>query len=80
MDIKEHEFIMGFNNGYLIAKYQAELLKKVVKNIMPKNNYFEGFLLGKDQYYVEKTNERLKDLKDIRIQSKNREIDFDRNL
>ena len=53
-------FIKGFNNGYLIAEHEPELAAQLVKVPNDHSDYFEGIVLGKQEFEMEKVRERLK--------------------
>jgi len=53
MEQEEELFAQGFNNGYLIAKYEPELAKKLNFPADDKNIYIEGLSGGKKQYEQE---------------------------
>jgi hypothetical protein len=62
--VQEMKYTKGFNNGYLMAKHQPELLKKIVDSLqLDEANfkalafdqpYFDGLVSGKQEYEVEK--------------------------
>jgi len=60
MDNNEKKYIVGFNNGYLIARYHPDLFEKLEKNLDSKNEYLQGLLFGKREHEVEKNNLKLK--------------------
>jgi len=37
MILNEKQFIIGFNNGYLLARFEPQILNAVLKEIMPIN-------------------------------------------
>lgn len=47
MDIKNDKFIVGFNHGYVLSKYDALLLNKILNGLNPANNYIDGLIYGK---------------------------------
>ena len=53
MEQQEELFARGFNNGYLIAKYEPELASKLNFPADDKNIYIEGLSGGKKQYEEE---------------------------
>jgi hypothetical protein len=63
---EEKQFISGFNNGYLLAKYLPELLAKIRKSVTANNEYFQGFVSGKKEYEFEQSRKQLDELKEIR--------------
>ena len=62
----EQQYAQAFNNGYLIAKYEATLFQTVSKNLSPANTYLEGFFDGREQLELEKTKEQLLSLEQLR--------------
>jgi len=50
---QEELFSRGFNNGYLIAKYEPELASKLNFPDDDKNTYIKGLSGGKKQYEQE---------------------------
>lgn len=67
---QEQKFINGFNNGYLLAKHDPELIKKLLLSKNDNNEYYKGIAEGKKQYDIEKVRERLKSISST---SKNQE-------
>ena len=70
MEEQEKQFAKGFNNGYLIAKYQPDLFAKLEKNMDSSNHYVQGLLFGKKEHDAEKKVVKLKDFKQNQNQSK----------
>jgi hypothetical protein len=60
MEDQEQLFINGFNNGYLIAEHEPELAAQLIKVPNEHNEYFNGIVLGKQEFDMEKKRERLK--------------------
>jgi len=48
MEDKELEklYVEGYNNGYLLSRYEPQLFKKVVTNVQSKNVYHSGLEAG----------------------------------
>jgi hypothetical protein len=78
MNSQEIKYTRGFNNGYVLAKYEPGLLSKIIKNLRPVNDYLEGFFSGKDLYELELIQGQLKNLDNIRIRMEDRNIDLER--
>ena len=79
MEEQEKQFTKGFNNGYLIAKYQPDLFAKLEKNMDSSNEYVQGLLFGKKEHYFEKNIVQLENLKQKPSQSKeHKDKDFDK--
>ncbi len=51
------DYIKGFNEGYLLAKHDPELLEKLPVDL-GKSERGAGFKAGKEQYFLEKAKER----------------------
>jgi len=60
MEQQEQQFIKGFNHGYLLARHEPDLLKKIVSNKNDHNEYFKGLVSGKQEHDLEKMQKRLK--------------------
>jgi hypothetical protein len=71
MEQTEQEFNKGFNNGYLLAKYEPEVASMLVKDMSGQGDYFQGLVAGKQEYELNKSylqvkdNDRAKDVDDI---------------
>lgn len=61
MEEQEEKYKKGFNNGYLLAKHEPELLNKIIKERNPENEYFSGLMLGRKEYEREKMKAHLKE-------------------
>ena len=77
---QEKQFITGFNNGYLLAKFLPELLIRLVKNLTPTNEYFQGFFSGSKEFEMENSKRQLDDLRRIRTQTKRLGRDFEKEI
>ena len=73
-------FIHGFNNGYLLARYEPTLLATVVKNLRPANDYLAGLFSGKQHYELEKIALQIEYLNLIRDQNRNPDRNFERDI
>jgi hypothetical protein len=73
----EKNYTVGFNNGYLIAKFEPLLTEKITQNLQPNNEYLEGFFSGKEEYEHEKSLEQFNELQRLRNGSKDRELDLE---
>ena len=60
MDTNEKLYGEGFNNGYLLAKYEPDLTKQLIASPNNYSDYFKGIVSGKQEYDMEKVRERLK--------------------
>ena len=72
-------FTSGFNNGYLLTKYEPNLLSQLVRNLHITNEYFHGFFPGKEEFEQERTRNTLDELKSLREQSFGRENGLERD-
>lgn len=43
----------GFNDGYLLAKYQPELAAKLAEHKNEQDPYYVGLISGKEEYDLE---------------------------
>lgn len=77
MDTKEQQYIDGFNTGYIIAKYEPDLLSKLIQDLRPLTNYLAGLFSGNQEYELEKTIDELLHLKNMRSKAIEREMDID---
>jgi len=66
MVFNETQFIAGFNNGYLLAKFESQILNSVLKDITPNNSYILGMSSGQKEYKLRQTKSRLDELERIR--------------
>ncbi|MBK8296880.1 MAG: hypothetical protein IPK91_06300 [Saprospiraceae bacterium] len=66
MDIEEIQFIVGFNNAYILAQYEPKMLALLLKDIRPINSYLSGMSSGQREYELGYTNKSLNDLGKIR--------------
>jgi hypothetical protein len=77
----EAEYTKAFNNGFILAEHNPELLEKVTQNIPPSYNYLEGFFDGKEEYEREQEqSKKLDELQVLRNQSKDWEIEKERDF
>lgn len=56
---QEQQFIKGFNNGYLLAKHEPELLKQLLTINKNNNDYIKGVAFGKKEHDIQKMKNRL---------------------
>ena len=79
MALAENRFSKGFNSGYILSKYQPNLLATVLKGIQPTNDFLAGLFFGKREYEIENAKLQIEDLKQVRKKSKELGLDFERN-
>lgn len=75
-----HDFIQGFNNSYLLASYEPELLADIIPSINPDNDYFRGFFSGKEQWEREQEQRQVDELSQIRNRSLDRSQETEQEL
>jgi len=46
VELNEKQFITGFNSGYILAKYEPQMLTALLKDIRPINSYVQGISSG----------------------------------
>lgn len=66
-DIKH--FIKGFNCGYLLAQYEAQILTKLLRNIQPNNAYMLGVSKGQKEYELWQMKNHFTELSQLRIKN-----------
>lgn len=74
----EKQYILAFNNGYILEQYEPDLLTTASQNLNPTNNYLEGLFAGKAQCEVENAMRKIDELKNIRNRSHERTNGFER--
>ena len=78
MKLDEKQLIRGFNNGYLLAKYEPHISLKFTEDKPLSNSYIRGMILGQTEFKMELTQSRLNELNQLRNQSNEKELDKDR--
>ena len=73
MEINEKLFIKGFNDGYVLANHEPNLLNAIMHNLSPTNSYVSGLSFGQKEFELE-TN--VHDLAKLR-QSNNQDRDLE---
>jgi len=71
MEQNEEQFVSGFNNGYLLAKFEPLLISQLLINAKPVNNYIKGLSCGQNEFILERENE----IGNLRIPPKERNIE-----
>lgn len=66
----ESKYIKGFNTGYLISKYENDLLIKLEKNFSKSNDFFQGFAEGSEEVKLEFEKKQYFNFKEIRKKGK----------
>lgn len=54
------QYLKGFNQGYLIAKYKPELMKHLENAIKDITPFGKGFLHGRAEHRMEKMKSKLR--------------------
>jgi hypothetical protein len=70
MVLDEQKFTTGFNSGYLLAKFEPQFLKVVLKGIHPSNSYILGLSSGQKEYEFLHEKSHLDELGQIRRNSR----------
>lgn len=55
----DKQYIKGFNHGYILAEYDPELAKQIVKHPNVQSEYFKGIVSGKQEFDLSKIKQRL---------------------
>ena len=63
MEAQEQMYSVGFNHGYLLEKYMPDLVAKMTKTVVVSDGYTEGFIDGKEEYEIERSENELNDLR-----------------
>jgi hypothetical protein len=71
MELDEKQYETGFNSGYLMAKFEPQMLALLLRDIRPLNSYIQGMSSGLKEYELGKTNAQLDELHSLR--QKNRD-------
>lgn len=79
MEQVENQYIKGFNNGYLLAKYEPSLLDKLFKQLAPSGEYLEGMFSGKEEYELEHSRMQMDELKRLRNEALDHNHDLEMN-
>ena len=80
MEDQEKLYAKGFNNGYLLSRYEPTLLNQIVRSNNSHNEYFQGLVSGSKEHILENSQDRLNDLTNIRNQAKDKGKDIEREL
>jgi len=71
MELNEKQFIAGFNSGYLLARYEPQMLTVLLNNIQPINSYISGLTYGQQEYELEQTKNKISELSKLRQNTRN---------
>lgn len=76
MERSEQLFIKGFNNGYILAKHEPQMLDTLLKEILPNSSYIDGMKWGQLEYQQERLQNRVNEIN--LLNKSNPELDKDR--
>jgi len=76
MEEQEKTYVMGFNQGYKLAKFQPELVEKLQISLSEGIEYERGLIDGIKELQREKEKGRTEELNNLR-ESKGQEQDKD---
>ena len=62
----EKQYILAFNNGYILEQYEPSLLNIVSQNLTPSNNYLQGLFAGRQHLELEINQDKLYELRQLR--------------
>ncbi|MDP3666058.1 MAG: hypothetical protein Q8R50_05210 [Sediminibacterium sp.] len=74
---QNREYVRGFNNAYLLAEHEPQLLADITRSVNPSNEYFEGFFSGKEEWELEQSKDQLNELEQLREQEQPEEQNRD---
>lgn len=72
------EYTTGFNNAYLLATAEPELLEDIVRGLNPSSLFLEGFFNGKDQWKHEQEKVQENEMAQLRSRGKDKDREFER--
>lgn len=72
------EYTDGFNNAYILASEEPELLEDIVRGLNPSSVFLEGLFAGKDQWNHEQEKEQENELAQLRSRGKDKDREFER--
>lgn len=76
MEKLEQLFIKGFNNGYMLAKHEPQMLDTLLREIRPNSSYIDGMKGGQLEYQQERLQNRVNEIN--QLNKTNSELDIDR--
>jgi hypothetical protein len=71
----EKDYIMGFNQGYTINKYDRKNFELLSKAFVEPNEYTDGFSEGGKEASKEVEQERIKDINELRSKGNDLELE-----
>ena len=75
MERSEQLFIKGFNNGYMLAKHEPQMLDNLLREIRPNSSYIDGMKGGQLEYQQERLQNRVNEIN--KLNKTNSELDID---
>jgi len=78
MEINDKQFIKGFNSGYILAKFEPQMLNLLLKSLKPVSSYISGMRFGQKEYELELKQSHLDEFIQLRQKTsneKNRDLD-----
>ena len=66
MELDEKQYTIGFNRGYLLAKFEPQMLALLLRDIRPLNSYILGMSSGQKEFELSKTKAQLDELDSLR--------------
>lgn len=75
MERLEKLFIKGFNNGYMLAKHEPQMLDNLLREIRPNSSYIDGMKGGQLEYQQERLQNRVNEIN--KLNKTNSELDID---
>lgn len=76
MEYNEQLFIKGFNDGYILAKFDFDLVHSILISIKSMNSYFSEMTNGLLEFEIQQNQIRKQELDSIRSRNLNNpEID-----
>lgn len=75
--MESEKFVTAFNNGYLLARYEPNLLNTITRGLSPTNIYLEGLFAGKYQFELEINKDQFFELLRLRERAQYNQNDFE---
>jgi len=74
---EEQQYQKGFNNAYVLAEHEPVLLDAITKELAPTTEYLGGFLDGKQQFEFDRERIQLEELKGLRNNSNEHNLELE---
>lgn len=72
--MNESQFIRGFNCGYVLARFEPQLLISVLDNIQSNTSFVNGIKLGQVEYQQELFKGRIQEINQLNEKNVKRDI------